>query len=195
MTSVVMYTIKFAKNVLSHSIGNAWEYKSHSLAFFSGFMALFMDWFLNGSFLGINISFLTLFFLLVIADLFTGVQAAKYKKEEIVSGKLSYTFHKLLMYLFFFWLVSEIFDLLTEYNGIGKEQSLVVLSIIQYFVFILLSLREYISIGENIEKRFGKKPKIFNIAEKIADLIELKIMKKIEDSGVCDDKDEKKPDN
>lgn len=192
MTSIVMYTIRFFKDILHNSIGNAWEYKSHSIAFVSGFAALLMDWFLNGSFLGIGISFLALFFLLVLLDFFTGVQAAKYKREPIVSGKLSYTFHKLLVYLLFFWLINEIYDLLNPYSGFGKDQGVILLSLIRYFVFILLSLREFISIGENIEKRFGKKPGIFNIAEKIADLIELKIMKKIEDSGICDGKDEKK---
>lgn len=188
-----MYTVKFFKNIFHTSIGNAWEYKSHSLAIasiVSSGIAFLINLFLNGDFLGISISFLALFFTLVLVDFFTGVQAAKFKREQIVSGKLSYTFHKLLVYLLFFWLINEIHGLLMPYNGLGKDQGLVVLSLIRYFVFILLSLREFISIGENIEKRFGKKPAIFNIAEKIADLIEMKIIKKIEDSGICDTKNE-----
>lgn len=186
-----MYTIKFFKDIVSNSILNAWEYKTHSLAFVSGAFAILMDWFLNGSFLGIGISFLALFFLLVVFDLFTGIQAAKFKGDQIISGKLSYTFHKLFIYILFFWLINEVYSLINTYNGIGKDQGVILLSLIRYFVFILLSLREFISIGENIEKRFGKKPNIFNIAEKIADLIEMKIMKKIEESGVCDSKDKK----
>lgn len=190
-STLIMYTIRFFKNILGNSIGNAWEYKSHSLALVSGFTAFVMDWFLNGSFMGIAISFLALFFALVIADFVTGVLAAKYKGEQIISGKLSYTFHKLLMYVFFFWLINEVHRLLYPYQGIGKDQAEIVVSLIRYFVFILLTLREFISIGENIEKRFSKKPQIFNIAEKIADLIELKIMKKIEESDICK-KDEKR---
>jgi hypothetical protein len=89
----------------------------------------------------------------------------------------------------------EFNKLLTMNDGWVYDQGEYFISFVRSFIFIILVFREYISIGENIQKRFGKKPYIFNLAEKIADIIERTLLKKIENSELCDPKDKKNETN
>ena len=95
------------------------------------------------------------------------------------------------MYVVFFWILWEIKIIIEFQDSWVYAQGEHFVTFIRNFVFIILVLREYISIGENIEKRFGSKPYIFTLAEKLFDIIEKKLIKKIEGSDICDE-DEKR---
>jgi hypothetical protein len=170
----------------------ALTYKNGSIVALAIPLSFLMDLFLNSSFLGISVSFGVLFIALIIIDLFTGIIASRHvNNEPIKSAKLALTFYKALMYALFFWILWEIKKIVSVQDNWMYIQGEHFVTFIRNFVFIILVLREYISIGENIEKRFGSKPYIFTLAEKLFDIIERKIIKKIEDSDFCDNNEKR----
>lgn len=170
------------------SIIPALTYKKGALVIWAVPFSVLLEMIYTGSFLGINLTFTILFIVLIFWDFVTGLIASKFKGEKIQSTKIAFTFYKVLMYLLFFWLVFEINKSIAESDSFFAEQGEHSINFIRNFIFSILVLREYISIGENIEKRFGKKPYIFTLVEKLADIIENKLIKKIEDSDVCNPK-------
>ena len=50
-----------------------------------------------------------------------------------------------------------------------------------------MALREYISIGENIKREYGKMPYIFTLAEKLFDFLQGKFFQKINDDNTQGD--------
>jgi hypothetical protein len=173
------------KLLVKTSILPALTYKKGALIFVAGPISFFLDWVYTGSFLGFSLTFIALFTGFIIADLFTGVIASRHEGIPIKSDLLSYTFYKFAMYLGFFWMLFEVSKEVEKLEAIlGVEflaaQAKHLLAFIRNFVFIILNLREYISIGENIGRRFGTRPYIFKIVEKIADIIEAKLISKIE---------------
>ena len=174
------------------SIIPALTYKKGALVIWSIPFSVLIEMIYTGSFLGINLTFTVLFMVLIFFDFITGLVASKFAGEKIQSTKIAFTFYKVLMYLLFFWLVFEINKSILESDSFLSEQGQHSINFIRNFVFTILVLREYISIGENIEKRFGKKPYIFTLVEKISDIIENKLIRKIEDSELCNTKDKDK---
>jgi hypothetical protein len=179
------------KLLFATTIIPAFCYKHGALILMSLPISMLIEFIYNGSFLGISITIGILFVSLITTDFFTGVIAARYNKEEFESTKVAFTFYKIFMYFAFFWMLFEFNKLLTMNDGWVYDQGEYFISFVRSFIFIILVFREYISIGENIQKRFGKKPYIFNLAEKIADIIERTLLKKIENSELCDPKDKK----
>ena len=149
--------------------------------------------FLKLELFGFSMLLIILLFVLVFADSFTGIIASRHNGDKIESGKLMYSFYKILFAFLFFWLISELQNRLTGKIYILKSEYLTsfyrtikeILDIINVAIFTLFCLREWISIGENIEKRFNKKPYIFGIVEKIFDLIETKLLKYLENKDIC----------
>lgn len=168
-------------------IGNAFDYKSGSLILLSTPFAFLIDFIFNGCFLGISVSFLLLMTILLIADFATGIWAAKHDKEKMEESKLSFTFYKAFSYVIFFWILVDIDKMLIGNEGWVYQQGVVTNAVIRNFIFIILILREFISIGENIEKRFGRKPYIFVLANKITEIVEKQLIKRFTD------RDENKP--
>ena len=125
--------------------------------------------FLNSEFLGVATSFIMLIAFLTVIDLFTGIIAARNEGSKIESGKLSLTAIKFVM--LFVWIV-----LAYHVNELLGQNSIIIG--ITTIPLVLIALREFISIGENIEKRFKTKPYIFELIEKMFDVIELKFLKK-----------------
>ena len=174
------------------SIIPALTYKKGALIIWSIPFSVLIEMIYTDSFLGINLTFTILFIVLILFDFFTGIAVSRFKGEKIEPNKIAFTFYKILMYLLFFWLVFEINKSILESDSFLSEQGQHSINFIRNFVFTILVLREYISIGENIEKRFGKKPYIFTLVEKISDIIENKLIRKIEDSELCNTKDKNK---
>jgi hypothetical protein len=192
MLNVMLVLIKY----LFSSFTNAIDYKHGALTVMSIPIALTIEFIFNGSFLGISVTFMLLMTLLIIGDFFTGIIAAKHLGEEIRSDKLSYTFYKAFSYVIFFWILQDIDKMIVRNEGWIYTQGEFTNAVIRNFIFVILILREFISIGENLQKRFGTKPYIFVLANKITDIIENKFIKKIADSDICvkDKKDEPKKD-
>lgn len=112
----------------------------------------------------------TLLFLAVIVslwDLFTGIKVSKKNGEKIISNKFSKTVIKFQTILGIFAL--GLFTIiLTNSNIISVT--------IVYSVIFLVIIREYISIGENYEKKNGYKPYFFTLIEKIFQILEIRLL-------------------
>lgn len=171
-------------------------YKHGSMALFSWFSAMTISFFtisISESYFGIATSLILLLSGLIILDSFTGIVASRHEGEKVQSGKLMFTFYKFLMSFFFFWLLNEMQEKLnikidnvkSEYVELFYKGTKEIIEIISYSVFILLTLREWLSIGENIERRYKKKFYLFEIVERIFDIVESKLIKWLENKDIC----------
>lgn len=188
------------------TIVKAFTYKKYTITILSlGTSAALTatESFLDLNFFGINYSFLLLATFLIIVDFFTGVVASKRESEGdkkwFNSSAISYTVYKFLSIFLLLWLTDEVYrNLEVLLNNTEKGfmntfylSSQRVLSIARGTVFFLICGREFVSIGENIERTFGKKPYIFKIFSKLLDIIELKLIRKIEESDYRQNLDDK----
>jgi len=173
-------------------------YKKGSMALSSAILGTFISFStfnvqIEDSYFGISTSFIVLLSVLIMFDSFTGIVASRHEGEKVQSGKLMFTFYKFLMSFFFFWLLNELQEKLnikiknvkSEYLELFYKGSKEIIEIISYSVFILLTLREWLSIGENIERRYKKKFYLFEIVEKIFDIVENKLIKWLENKEIC----------
>jgi hypothetical protein len=182
------------KHIIDSVLLTSFTYKKGALIILSFPISLLLDFLINGEFLGVGMMFIMFFFLLIIVDFFTGIIAARYNGEEIESSKIAYTFYKIFFYVSFFTMTHLIKKELIRQTYWIYDQFIHGLNVITLTVLILLVLREYISIGENIHKRFKKKPEIFKLVDKVADTIEKRLIKKIADSDFCENNDKKDED-
>lgn len=132
-------------------------------------------------FLGFSLGILVFLTGLILVDFYTGIKAAKYNGEILTSRKGYRSVDKLISYFMFICFTALLQGQLTS-NGYNFGVSII--SNFNILVFIMISLWEFHSIGENIEKRYGTKPRIFYVIDKIAKIIEKKVIEKIEGSDV-----------
>lgn len=108
----------------------------------------------------------------IIADLIVGIIAARHKGEKIVSDKWGTTIGKFLGVM--------MYSVLAVLLLVSMDNSFVLYTVL-YTPLVLSALKEYISIGNNLEKRFdGKKPYIFSLVDKIFELLEFKFFNTLE---------------
>jgi phage-related holin len=115
-------------------------------------------------------------------DFITGIIASKKEGKDIKSNSWGKTINKLIgVYLY---------AILATFIFLFFSVNYVVLTLI-FTPLVLSLLKEYISIGENMERRFGNKPYLFKIVDKIFDLLESKFFKNLEHyiNGKNKDKD------
>jgi len=175
---------------------NALTYKKGTLFIFAIPFSLIIDFIYNGSFLGIGILYIILFGGLIVADFTTGIIASRHLKQEISSTKMSYTFWKILFYVLFFFIMYNLKKDLEKQDYWIYDHVKDLINIFSLTIFTILVLREYVSIGENIHKTFGKKPEIFTLVDRIANTIEDNLIRKISESDLFnkkDKEDENKP--
>ena len=106
-----------------------------------------------------------------------GVKASMSKGKKFESGRVIYTIIKFLTLFLWLWLSREIGDI---YNG--NIVTDITINFISIFVLILVALREFVSIGENIETIYGKKPYMFELVDVLFTAIERKFKNKINDN-------------
>lgn len=107
----------------------------------------------------------------IIIDLITGVMAAKKRGEVIKSKKWGITVTKSFGSLLY--LVVALFILIIAPNNYVTQ-------ILIFAAPVLTLLKEYISIGENLEAIYGKKSYMFTLVDKLFMLLELKLFKMFE---------------
>lgn len=184
---------------------NALFYKHGAMAFSSFSLATIVSFFsisfkIEDSYFGIATTLILLLSGLIFLDSLTGIVASRHEGNKIESGKLLYTFYKFLMSFLFFWILHEFQNMLnfkinsvkSEYLSSFYKLTKEVLEIITYSVFILLTMREWLSIGENIERRFKKKFYLFTLIERIFDIVENKLMKWLDNTSLCKTDDKNK---
>ena len=149
------------------------------------------------SFLGVTTGFLILISILFIIDFWTGSCASHYEyklaikkvKEEnctlaeaeaeekkFKSSKITFTFFKFVMLFMWIWLAFVISHKIKDVTYLNN-----LYNVIAKIPLILVALREYVSIGENIKRQYGKTPYIFTLAEKLFDFLQGKFLKKIDE--------------
>ena len=133
--------------------------------------------FLEISVLGFSMSTLLLIFAVVMFDFVTGLVAAKYEGEKLKSSKGLKTVYKLISYFLTMWAISMLEDMCVK-NNVGYAEY--ILNYFRIALFSLAFLWEFYSIGENIERRTGNKPKIFSFLDKITKLLEKRMNDSIE---------------
>lgn len=152
------------------------------------------------NFLGVSVGVLATISLFIVIDWWTGSAAShreakkakengneeEYNKRKLKSSKVTFTIFKfislylwlVLTYTFMNAAVNQGFikpeDTATSYFGIAS-----ILRIITIIPLILFGFREFISIGENIEKLYGKRPYLFELGEKIFDILQFNFLGKI----------------
>jgi hypothetical protein len=173
---------------------NALTYKKGTLFIFAIPFSLIIDFIYNGSFLGIGILYIILFGGLIVADFTTGIIASRHLKQEISSTKMSYTFWKILFYVLFFFIMYNLKKDLEKQDYWIYDHVKDLINIFSLTIFTILVLREYVSIGENIHKTFGKKPEIFTLVDRIANTIEDNLIRKISESDLFNKKDKEDED-
>lgn len=159
----------------------ALQYKTEAMIILSGITAAvfaFFQWALETTFLGISIMLIIQTVVLIMGDFFTGIAASKKKPDYkgIEADKITYTILKFIMFFMWLWIA---FQVQHEYKNI--EWFTYVLSAISSFPIILVNLREFVSIGINIEKIYGIKPYIFRLVDRIFNNLEKAFEKKISD--------------
>tara|TARA_R110000851_G_scaffold314588_1_gene476688 strand:+ start:1471 stop:2028 length:558 start_codon:yes stop_codon:yes gene_type:complete len=163
-------------------------YKKGSLILFSASASVIlksiMD-LLNGSLFGVSNSFLLLIAVLFVADFLTGIAASRHEENKAItieeqndkkfkSSKITFTFFKFLMLFLWVWLADSIGDKIENVNSLKYLYDIIII-----IPLILLSLREYVSIGENLERKYNKKPYLFSLADKIFKLLESDFLNKL----------------
>ena len=135
-----------------------------------------LKYFLQIEFLGFSLGILGFLTILIIFDFITGMKASIYNKQKITSRKGLRSVDKLISYFMFICFTALLQSLLMS------EGYLIGVSLISNFKILIFSaifLWEFHSIGENLEKRYGTKPRIFTIIDIVTKALEKKIITQI----------------
>jgi len=139
-----------------------------------------------------------IYLLFSIIDFITGMQAAK--QETQTSGKVfvpkSKMMYRTLWKITGLTLLIVLLTMLLLVVQIGQMDWLYKPVILSLLILIFLGCGfEFHSIGENIERRSGKRPEIFKFWERLLSTIEKRIMKNINDAVCPTDEDLKDKNN
>ena len=155
--------ITIAKNLIIKAMSYKIE-ASLIMASIGAIATSILQWMLHTSFLGVSVILILLTCSLITIDFWYGNRASAkspdYKGVESV--KITYTLLKFVM--FFVWLFLA-YSVRHEMKDI--EWFKYILSAITAFPVFLVNLREFVSIGENIEVIYKKKPYIFVLIDKL----------------------------
>lgn len=135
--------------------------------------------FLKIEFLGFSLGILFFLVLLILVDMYTGIKAAQYNGEILTSRKGYRSVDKMISYFMFICFTALLQSLLVDK---GYDVGVWMISNFKILVFVLISLWEFHSVGENLEKRYGSKPKMFTLLDRIGKLVEKKVIDKIENA-------------
>lgn len=159
-------------------------FKNVGLFAFAASFSLFFDWLRMVTLWDhMPIRLLGVLTLLITIDFVTGMVAAKRQKEKLTSRKAWRTPIKIVVYVVF---IHTIVALEQQVQG-----SVVLISIATYVKLTALTLgllSELGSWGENLEKIYGDKLRIFKFLDLVAEAFERLLIRKIDNIGKEEDK-------
>ena len=130
----------------------------------------------DNSLFGVSMNFVLIVCIFMVVDWFLGVYSSvAVSGKKFQSKKLTYTIIKFLTLFMWLYFINKARQ---EYNS--SKWAADFIEVIQIFVLILINLREFVSIGENIEKIFGTKPYLFALIDTIFITMEKLFKKKLE---------------
>lgn len=163
---------------------SAVTYKNGALVATS-FLMSFTGHILELEIFGKPMGLLVLTSFLFVCDFFSGVVASRHEaslaenerelaRKKFKSSKITFTFLKFVMLFLWIWLEESVSDRIKHIEILNSSYELV-----RSIPIILIALREYVSIGENIERKYNMKPYMFSLADKIFEILELKFLNKL----------------
>lgn len=131
----------------------------------------------NTSLFGVSLLFVSVVCFFMVVDWFLGVTASVCALgQKFKSKKVTYTIIKFVTFFMWLFFVNQA---RFAYQEIAYVSDIIIF--IQIFVLILIALREYSSIGENIEKIWGRKPYWFSLIDSITDTLEKSFKNRLKD--------------
>lgn len=130
----------------------------------------------NTSLFGVSVLFVLIVCGFMVVDWCLGVYASVVAEgSKFKSNKITYTIIKFVTFFMWLFFVNQAKQ---EYQGTPYD----VILIIQIFVLLLIGIREFVSIGENIERIWGQKPYLFSLIDSVFMTLERLFKKKLEES-------------
>lgn len=130
----------------------------------------------NTKLFGVSVLFIGIICSFMVVDWFLGVYSSvAVQKNKFQSNKITYTIIKFLTFFMWIFLISQIKLELENYIWANE-----IIGVIHVFVLVLITLREFISIGENIEKIWGTKPYLFSLLDSVFETLEKLFKRKLE---------------
>ncbi len=111
-------------------------------------------------------------FIVITVDTIFGLMAAKYEGQNITTAKGLSSVFKMIFYST--WIVVVMVFQLMAYIS-EHEWILSTINYVMFFSAMLIVLWEVRSIGNNMERRFGKQYAFFTLIDKVIDILERKI--------------------
>lgn len=131
----------------------------------------------NTSLFGVSLLFVAVVCLFMVVDWFLGVTSSVcIQGQKFKSKKVTYTVIKFVTFFMWLFFVNQA---RFAYKDVAYISDIIIL--IQIFVLILIALREYSSIGENIEQIWGRKPYWFSLIDSITDTLEKSFKNRLKD--------------
>ena len=133
---------------------------------------------------GISITLWIAALVINLVDIYTGIKASSKKKKDIgeififQSGKAWRGFEKIFVFTMIIWFIWELEKELIRLEYVGHLSSILLAT--KFIMLIYVVLIEVQSIGENEFVRFGKKAKMFLLLDKIIEILDNGILKKIQ---------------
>ena len=162
--------IQIAKDIIT----NLFESKSDYILEYSliGSLSVSLISLMEGKFLGVPSVFILLICLLMFLDWVVSLFA---ESDITFKDRITYTFLKYILFFFWIWLI----DILqSNYEDISYISFC--LEFVNIFILILITLREFISIGNNMNKYYGNKPYLLTLVEYLFKSVEDKFKDKID---------------
>lgn len=121
-------------------------------------------------------------FVICLLDILSGLLSSWHNKVPFSGIRFIVGFFKVVVYeaLVFFIFVFQIAAQLSDWGWI-----VTLLMGLMFFFGALIVLWEFRSVGENIERIFGKEMRMFYVLDKIIEAVELRFISKIRDSDMC----------
>lgn len=146
--------------------------------------------FINVEVMGFTAGTLLILLFFITIDFITGVSYSIKNGERVTSKKGRETVYKFTGYVMVILLLAVVEIFVKSESGITFGS--ITISFIRHFIFSLMLFWEFHSVGENIDKIFGKKPRIFYFVEVTTLMLEKRLMKGLENIlKIEEEKDEK----
>lgn len=130
----------------------------------------------NTSLFGVSILFVLIVCGFMVVDWFLGVYASVYSEnKKFQSSKITYTIIKFVTFFMWLFFVNQ-----AKAEYIQVQWAYDTILIIQIFVLLLIGIREFVSIGENIERIWGQKPYLFTLIDSVFNSLERLFKRKLE---------------
>lgn len=131
----------------------------------------------NTTLFGVSVLFIVIVCGFMVVDWFMGTYASvAVQKDKFQSRKLTYTIMKFVTFFMWIFLITQIKNEIEEYAWAVE-----IVSVIHVFVLILITLREFVSIGEKMEIIWGTKPYLFTLIDSVFLTLEKLFKKKLEE--------------